>query len=105
MNYNKFFRPLIALSAGLLAGTAHSASFEGVGSIDDVQLGRNLIVVQEVIYALPNNTMLNGTPAILQLKPGYLIGFSGIEASPHSIIESIYLYPETVRAVEQGERP
>jgi hypothetical protein len=96
---------LTALSMILLSGLAHASTFEAVGTIDDVRLGQSLVVVEEKTYALPNKTVLNGTPAILQLKPGYLIGFSGTDASPHPIIESIYLYPDSVRSVELGEQP
>lgn len=104
MNH-RCLRPLAALSMALFAGAVHAATFEAVGTISDVQLGRNLVIVEETTYSLPNKTELNGTPAILQLKPGYLLGFSGTEASPHSIIDSLYLYPESVRNVEQGEQP
>ncbi|QUE76697.1 PilY2 family type 4a fimbrial biogenesis protein [Stutzerimonas stutzeri] len=97
--------PLAAISLILLSGLANAATFEAVGTIDEVRLGENLVVVEQTTYALPNNTVINGTPAILQLKPGYLISFSGTEASPRSIIESVYLYPDSVRRVEQGEQP
>lgn len=96
---------LTALSLISLSGFANAATFEAVGTIEDVRLGQNLVVVEKITYALPNKTVINGTPAILQLKPGYLIGFSGTEASPHSIIESLYLYPDSVRSVELGEQP
>ncbi|BCY01084.1 hypothetical protein EGJ13_09360 [Stutzerimonas stutzeri] len=96
---------LTALSLIFLSGLTNAATFEAVGTIDDVRLGQNIVVVADTTYALPNRTMINGTPAILQLKPGYLIGFSGTEASPHSIIESLYLYPDSVRSVELGEQP
>lgn len=96
---------LTALSLIFLSGLTHAATFEAVGTIDDVRLGQNLVVVEATTYALPNKTVINGTPAILQLKPGYLIGFSGAEASPHPIIESVYLYPDSVRRVEEGEQP
>ncbi|EXF46422.1 type 4 fimbrial biogenesis protein PilY2 [Pseudomonas sp. BAY1663] len=104
MNH-RFPRLLAIVTMTLLTGIAHSATFEASGTISDVQLGNNLIVVEKTTYSLPNKTALNGTPAILQLQPGYLIGFSGTEASPHSIIDSIYLYPESVRSAKQGEHP
>lgn len=96
---------LTALSLIFLSSVANAATFEAVGIIEDVRLGQNLVVVEETTYALPNKTVINGTSAILQLKPGYLIGFSGTEASPHPIIESLYLYPDSVRSVELGEQP
>ena len=96
---------LTALSLTFLSGFTHAATFEAVGTIDDVRLGHNLVVVETTTYALPNTTVINGMPVILQLKPGYLIGFSGTEASPHSIIESVYLYPDSVRSVDLGEQP
>ncbi|WP_312929347.1 PilY2 family type 4a fimbrial biogenesis protein [Stutzerimonas nitrititolerans] len=96
---------LAALPLALLMSTTNAATFEAVGTIGDVQLGRNLIVVDEITYSLPNQTAINGTPAILQLEPGYLIGFSGTEASPYPIIDSLYLYPESVHNVEQRVRP
>lgn len=94
-----------ALSLFLLSSLAQAATFEAVGVIEDVRLGKNVVIVEQSIYTLPNQTVINGAPAILQLKPGYLIGFSGSEASPHPIIESVYLYPESVRSVEHGEQP
>ncbi|EQM78352.1 PilY2 family type 4a fimbrial biogenesis protein [Pseudomonas stutzeri] len=97
--------PLAAISLILLSGLANAATFEAVGIIEEVRLGQSLVVVENITYNLPNNTVLNGTPAILQLKPGYLIGFSGAEGSPHPIIESVYLYPDSVRRVEAGEQP
>ena len=96
---------LTVLSLIFLSDFAKAATFEAMGTIEDVRLGQNLVVVERVTYALPNKTVINGTPAILQLKAGYLIGFSGTEASPHSIIESLYLYPDSVRNVELGEQP
>ncbi|MBD3734944.1 PilY2 family type 4a fimbrial biogenesis protein [Stutzerimonas balearica] len=98
---NSYYSAIVAIG---FASGLHAATFEAVGTISDVQLGRNLIVVDRQAYSLPNKTLLGGSPAILQLKPGYLVGFSGTEASPHSIIDSLYLYPESVRVVEQREQ-
>lgn len=93
-----------AIVAMGFASWLHAATFEAVGTISDVQLGRNLVVVDRQAYSLPNKTLLSGTPAILQLKPGDLIGFSGTEASPYPVIDSLYLYPESVRLIEQKEQ-
>lgn len=96
------FHKSIMLVAALLAGQAVAGGFEGNGEISLVELLKNQIEVDEQTYNLPHSTHLSGSPAILQLKPGYQIGFSGRLASPYNIIDSIYLYPESVKAVEQG---
>lgn len=95
----RFFVPVFA---AVVASATHAASFEAVGTVRDIQLGRNIVVVDRTTYSLPGKTLLGGSPAIFQLKPGHLIGFSGTEATPHPIIDSLYLYPESSRIIEQG---
>ncbi len=105
--HNTHFLKAITLFAVLFAGQAIAGGFEGNGEVVEVELLKNQIEIDEQTYRLPNSTQLSGSPAILQLKPGYQIGFSGRLASPHNIIDSVYLYPESVKAVEQGrwQRP
>ncbi|CAM5263867.1 Pilus assembly protein PilY OS=Stutzerimonas stutzeri OX=316 GN=UF78_03755 PE=4 SV=1 [Stutzerimonas stutzeri] len=101
------FSKIITIFTVLLAGQAIAGGFEGNGEIAKVELLKNQIEVDEQTYSLPHSTQLDGSPAIFQLKPGCQIGFSGRLASPHNIIDSVYLYPESVKAVEQGrwQRP
>lgn len=98
----KHFTKAATLFSALLTGQAIAIGFEGNGEIAAVDLLNNQIEVDEQIYRLPHSTQIGGSPAILQLKPGYQIGFSGRLANPHSIIESIYPYPKSIKAVEQG---
>lgn len=87
----------------VFVGAVGAQNFEGVGEISEVRLGENLIEVNEQLYSLPMSTLLDGRAAIVQLQPGYQIGFSGAVGSPYSVIKSVYLYPESVLRVRRGE--
>lgn len=97
-------RQLIFIPAAFLLALAsvssHAQGFEGTGFIDKVELGKNLVTVGEETFYLPNSTLLDGGPAIFQLKPGYQVNFSGNVDNRHPTITSIYLYPESVVLAE-----
>lgn len=92
----------VALSAASFTASAEVNTFEDIGTVQSVQLGNNVIGVNDTFYSLPNSVEVDGTAAILKLKPGYLVGFSGTLATPYHRIDSLYLYPESVIEVEQN---
>ena len=92
----------VALSAASFTASAEVNTFEDIGTVQSVQLGNNVIGVNDTFYSLPNSVDIDGTAAILKLKPGYLVGFSGTIGTPYNRIDSLYLYPESVREVEQN---
>ncbi len=92
----------VALSAASFMASAQVNTFEDIGPVQSVQLGNNLIGVNDTFYKLPNTVQVEGAAAILKLKPGYLIGFSGTREAPYNRIDSLYLYPESVIEVEQN---
>lgn len=96
----------VALSAASFTFTANAQvkTFEDIGTVQSVQLGANVIDVNDVFYSLPHSVQIEGTAAILKLKPDYLVGFSGILATPYNRIDSLYLYPESVIEVEQNRK-
>lgn len=93
---------LVALSAASFTASAEVNTFEDIGTVQSVQLGTNVIGVNDTFYSLPNSVQDDGASAILKLKPGYLIGFSGTRGTPYNLIDSLYLYPESVIEVEQN---
>jgi len=90
----------VALSAASFTASAQANTFEDIGTVQSVQLGNNIIGVNDTFYSLPNSVDVDGVAAILKLKPGYLVGFSGTLGTPYNRIDSLYLYPESVREVE-----
>lgn len=92
----------VALSVASFTVSAQVNTFEEIGTVQSVQLGTNLIGVNDTFYKLPNAVQVDGASAILQLKPGYLVGFSGTRETPYNLIDSLYLYPESVLEVEQN---
>lgn len=97
----------LALSAALLACSVSAAeTFEGIGEVIAVDVGKNLIQLDEQVYSLPNSTEVNQAPAIFQLQPGSQIGFSGRTAAPYFVINSVFIYPESTQQLnESGQRP
>lgn len=93
---------VVALSAASFTASAQVNTFEDIGTVQSVQLGNNVIVVNDTSYHLPNTVQVEGAAAILKLKPGYLVGFSGTLATPYNSIDSLYLYPESVIETEQN---
>ncbi|QEY59449.1 hypothetical protein FXF61_09890 [Pseudomonas sp. C27(2019)] len=93
---------VVALSAASFTVSAQVNTFEDIGAVQSVQLGNNVIVVNDTSYHLPNTVQVEGAAAILKLKPGYLVGFSGTLAAPYNRIDSLYLYPESVIEAEQN---
>lgn len=93
---------MVALNAMSFTVSAQANTFEDIGTVQSVQLGSNIVSINDIFYSLPNRVQLDGAAAILKLKPGYLVGFSGSLAAPNNIIESLYIYPDSVREVEQG---
>ena len=92
----------VALSAASFIASAEVNTFEDIGTVQSVQLGTNLIGVNDTFYKLPNAVQVDGASAILKLKPGYLVGFSGTREAPYNKIDSLFLYPESVIEVEQN---
>lgn len=92
----------VALSAACFIVSAQANTFEDIGTVQSVELGNNVIGVNDTFYSLPNNVEVDGVAAILKLKPGYLVGFSGVLATPYNRIDSLYLYPESVIEVERN---
>lgn len=96
------FSVAVALSAASFMANAQVDTFEDVGTVQSVQLGNNVIGVNDTFYSLPNSVEIDGAAAILKLKPGYLVGFSGALATPYNRIESLYLYPDSVEEIERN---
>ncbi|HAB91137.1 PilY2 family type 4a fimbrial biogenesis protein [Denitrificimonas caeni] len=92
----------VVLSAASFTASAQVNTFEDIGIVQSVQLGKNVINVNETLYSLPNTVQIEDVSAILKLKPGYLVGFSGIVGTPYNRINSLYLYPQSVTEVEQN---
>ncbi len=82
--------------------SAEVNSFEDLGVVQSVQLGNNLIGVNDMFYSLPNNVLIDDSAAILVLKSGYLVGFSGSRATPYNRIDSLHLFPDSVINAEQN---
>lgn len=99
---NILFFVAVALSAASFTASTQANTFEDIGTVQSVQLGNNVIGVNDTFYHLPNTVQVDGASAILKLKPGYLVGFSGTLAAPYNRIDSMYLYPESVIEVEQN---
>lgn len=79
--------------------------FEGTGVVEAVDIGRNLVTIDETILTVPKDLFWQGKPAIQQLAPGQRVGLSGPDGSPYPVIESIYIYPEPDFTPEsRGER-
>tara|TARA_R110000751_G_scaffold57786_3_gene122445 strand:- start:1379 stop:1660 length:282 start_codon:yes stop_codon:yes gene_type:complete len=76
--------------------------FEGNGVIEEVDTIQNLITIGEERYRLPNSTFFEGSPAVMQLQPGYQVGFSGETGVPHSVITSMFIYPESIQQAQTG---
>lgn len=76
------------------ATAGQAQTFEGSGLIQNIDLDRNIIQVGDERYQLPNSTQLDGSPALPQLREGQTANFSGTDASPLPVIESIYVYPD-----------
>jgi hypothetical protein len=103
------FTPLI----GFLFSAAVSAeTFEGAGVVQQVQLDKYLIEVNEKLYSLPlsvadrinpsisaevESLPTSGQAAIFQLYAGARIRFSGVLASPYPIIDIIEVESNPVR--------
>ena len=92
----------VVLSAASFTASAQVNTFEDIGPVQSVQLGNNVIGVNDTFYKLPNTVQIGGASAILKLKPGHLVGFSGTVATPYNRIDSLYLYPKSVLEVEQN---
>lgn len=92
----------VALSAASFMASAQVNTFEDIGTVQSVQLGNNVIGVNDTFYSLPNSVQDEGVAVILKLKPGHLVGFSGTVATPYNRIDSLYLYPKSVLEVEQN---
>lgn len=91
----------LALSTGLFLAVAQAATFEEIGVIESIDMGRNLIKVNDQFYHLPSSVRLNnGGEAMLRVQPGYLVGFSGEQKS----ISSLYIYPESEAEAEENMR-
>lgn len=91
----------LALSTGLFLAVAQAATFEEVGVIESIDMGRNLIKVNNQFYHLPSSVRLNnGGEAMLRVQPGYLVGFSGEQKR----ISSLYIYPESEAEAEENLR-
>ena len=99
---NILFSVVVALGATSFAVNAQVDTFEDAGIVQSVQLGANVIGVNDKFYSLPNSVEDEGVSVILKLKPGYLVGFSGTLSMPYNRIDSLYLYPESVIEVEQN---
>ena len=104
MRHSIFNLAVLAASLAFTA-TASANGFEGNGIIEKVELSNNLITVNEETFKLPNSIVVEGNPAILQVKPGYQIGFSGEIGTPYPVISSVYIYPDSVCRVEMGLEP
>ena len=94
---------LLALSISPLVATAEVNTFEEAGMIEDVNAGKNLITVNETLYYLPASVQLyDGGAAILKVRPGYVISFSGDLATPFNKIRDLYIHPESIQQAEEN---
>jgi len=96
-----FLSLAVALSATSSITHAEATTFEDVGTVQNVQILERVIRVNDTFYSLPSDIVIDGEAAIVKLKPGYLVGFSGSLAKPYNRIESLYLYPDSAIEVEQ----
>lgn len=97
---------LLGLGAALaFPAPALAADFESIGVVTRIDLGKNLITVdeseEEKTYYLPNSTTLNGAPAIFYINQGSLISFSGESDGSTPTVNSIYVFP----AEDQRSQP
>lgn len=94
---------LLALSISPLVATAEVNTFEEAGMIEDVNAGKNLITVNETLYYLPASVQLyDGGAAILKVRPGYVVSFNGVLASPYNRISELYIHPDSVLVAEEN---
>ncbi len=84
----------LGIAAMAWTTSSFAQTFEGGGMIQNVDMEKMIIQVADQRYLLPRSTLLEGAPALQQVKAGQTANFSGLEASPHPIIESIYIYPD-----------
>lgn len=95
----------VVLTSAILSSGLSAENFEGIGVIDEINPSNNLIIVGEETFKLPNTVLFEGSSVINQIKPGNQIGFSGDEASPHPVITSVYIYPDSVSNVQTSREP
>lgn len=89
------FRFFILISASLLSYCCFAVGFEDGGVVEAVDLGRGTILVDGVVYQLPNNVKESSRPsagpAIMQLKVGMYIFFYGKD-SVGKVIDSLSIH-------------
>lgn len=98
--------PRLATLPLLFCLTAHAATFESVGMVQAVDLGKSTIRVNGQLYQLPNRVTEslhpNGGPVIHQLQLGTTVSFSGDAANTRATIDSMAILRQpTAEDLEQ----
>jgi hypothetical protein len=73
---------ILTIFGGLaLSWAAHAATFEDNGTVENITVGTNEVRIDGKTYLLPNSVVESNSPgtgpAILQLKEGMFVVFSG----------------------------
>lgn len=89
-------RRILAILGGLaLSWAAHAATFEDNGTVESIAVGANQVRIDGKTYLLPNRVVEsnspNAGPAILQLKEGMFVVFSG-QTGQMDTIESLAIH-------------
>lgn len=87
---------ILAILGGLaLSWAAQAATFEDNGTVEGIDVGTNQIRIDGKTYLLPNRVVESNSPsagpAILQLKEGMFVVFSG-QTGQIDIIESLAIH-------------
>lgn len=94
---------VLALCAGSWMSGVAAEAFEGIGAVEAVNLGQNIVRINSESFYLPSSvTLQDGRPAILHIQPGQLVGFDGDLARPYGRISGIHIYPVSADGVESG---
>lgn len=95
----------LLLCSGLNMAAAEVTTFEEAGMVENIDLGQNLIRVNEHNFYLPSSVHLHdGKVAIFQLKPGYVVSFDGDLARPYNRINSLYIHTLSIQEAEENFR-
>lgn len=96
---NEVLRFLFVLGFFMVPCSIFAADYEDGGVVESVDLARNSVVIDGVVYHLANtvkeSSMPSGPPAIMILKKGMYVFFYGKDASA-KMIDSISVHSNGV---------
>lgn len=102
---------------GLISFGAHAESFQGDGTIQQVQREKYIVEINNKLYSLPQtvsdrinpstNTEIESLPTsgqavIFQLQKGSMVKFSGIKNSPYDVIDTLQILTNPISLPSRG---